>query len=296
MIFPPGTWTPVAADASTRRYYRGEWEGQPALLADFGEDLDGLSRFLHVQRLFRAHGIPVPRIEAEGLAPSLLVQEWVHGRALAKARWEEGTAVRLIEMACAISSIGDWGEGPELLALDEARLRFELGFFRLHFLEGFLNVDPEPELERGLRALAEEVAAFPLALAHRDFHSDNVIAGKEGRLVLVDFQDALMAPRCYDAASLAVDPYRRRDRELDERFCSLWVARSGAQTSEFRLTALQRALKALGTFGYQVTRRKRVRYVQFVRPQARRALELLEEAPAGLAALEPHLKSAMQVE
>lgn len=296
MTLPPGTWTPVQADASTRRYYRGEWEGRPALLADFGEDLDGLARFVHVQRLFEAHGLPVPRIDAARPGPALLVQEWVAGRSLSKAGWREETPARLLDLAEAIGAILEWGEGPELLSLDGARLRFELAFFRVHFLEGFLNAPADTAAAKGLAGLAEEVAAFPQALAHRDFHSDNVIAASDGRLVIVDFQDALLAPRCYDAASLAVDPYRREDRQLDAHFEEGWRERSGASAEEFVRTALQRALKALGTFGYQVTRRKRARYVRYIPPQAQRALTLLHRAGfADLDALEPHLKTALQV-
>jgi aminoglycoside/choline kinase family phosphotransferase len=112
-------------------------------------------------------------------------------------------------------------------------------------------------------------------------------------LVVIDFQDALLAPRAYDMASLAVDPYRSQDPRVAEHFRRAWLARTGAQPEEFDRTALQRALKALGTFGYQVTRRKRARYMRFVAPEARRAKELLAAAPSSLDCLHALLSDAL---
>lgn len=295
MNLPPGQWTPLAVDASARRYWRGTLDGAPVLLAHFGEDEDGLRRFLFVRELFARHGVDVPAIVAAPPGQPYVLQELVRGRPLSKSRWPRDLTGRLLGTVARIGTITDWGEGPELLELDEARLRFELAFFRLHFLEGLLNAAVPPGLDRALDALAAEAASFPRALAHRDFHSENLLCTEGGRVVVVDFQDALVAPRCYDAASLAVDPYRRRDDRIAAAIESEWAARCGAEPAEFRRTALQRALKALGTFGYQVIRRKRARYVQFVRPQAETALSLLGAAPVPLEPLEPLLRTALSV-
>ncbi len=292
MSLPPGEWVPLAADASTRRYWRGSSEGRPVLLADFGGDEDGLRRFVHVRSLLAGHGLAVPGILGEPAGGAFLLQEFVEGWPLSKVRWSASLTSTLLDQAKRIASITDWGEGPELLELDEARLRFELSFFRLHCIEGFLNLSAPPELASALDALAEQVGAFTAALAHRDLHSENGIRERgAGRLVLVDFQDALMAPRAYDAASLAVDCYRDQAPAIREAFMAGWVERAGGTAEEFRATALQRALKALGTFGYQVTRRKRARYVKFLKPQARHALALLDAAPRPLECLEPALQS-----
>jgi aminoglycoside/choline kinase family phosphotransferase len=292
MNLPPGDWTALAADASTRRYWRGTHDGRPALLADFGADLDGLDRFVHVQELLSRGGVCVPVIYARPEGGAFLIQEFVEGWPLSKRAWSPGLQTDLLSMANRIAAITEWGEGPELLELDEARLRFELAFFRLHFLEGFLNAQPPKGLKEALDVLAEEVGAYPTRLAHRDFHTENLL-GCEGRgIVVVDFQDALTAPRCYDAASLAVDPYREQSRAITAGILSGWLELSGASAEEFNKTALQRALKALGTFGFQVTRRKRARYMRFIRPQALATLDLLAAAGPDLDCLVPHLRAA----
>jgi aminoglycoside/choline kinase family phosphotransferase len=292
MNLPPGEWTALAADASTRRYWRGTCEGRPALLADFGADTDGLDRFVHVQALLSRNGLAVPAVYARPEGGAFLIQEFVEGWPLSKRAWSLDLRAELLSMASRIAAIAEWGEGPELLELDEARLRFELAFFRLHFLEGFLNVQSPSGLHEALDLLAAEVAAYPQRLAHRDFHTENFLGCKDRGIVVVDFQDALTAPRCYDAASLAVDPYREQSSGIAEGILSGWLELCGASAEEFRKTALQRALKALGTFGFQVTRRKRVRYVRFIRPQALSVLDLLPVAGASLECLVPHLRAA----
>ncbi len=286
---------PVATDASARRYYQGTYKGKKALMADFRADLDGRTRFVHVGALLARHGLYVPEVLECPAGESYLIQEWVEGWPLAKVKWSRRLEPLLLDIAARIGDIESWGDGPVVLELDEARMAFELSFFRLHFMEGFLNAPAPPELQPALSGLVEQVATFPLKLAHRDFHSENVLATREKRLVLVDFQDALMAPRCYDAASLAVDAYRIQDRRIAERFMAGWIERTGAPPGEFRMTSLQRALKALGTFGYQVTRQKKVRYLRFIPPTAEHALSLLDSAPVSLDCLRPVLRQAAQI-
>jgi N-acetylmuramate 1-kinase len=290
MTYPPGHWVPAAADASTRRYFRGVFNGREAFLADFGEDSDGLQRFLHVQRLFSREGIGVPEVLEACPKEAWLVLSWVDGAVLSKARWRRDFEGQLLEIARRVAAIAEWDEGPALLELDGPRMSFELAFFRVHCLEGFLNLPSPPGLADALGALAEQAAGFARTLAHRDFHSENILVGKHGALVLTDFQDALMAPRCYDAASLAVDAYRDQSPVIRQGFQEQWIALAGVPPGEFEATALQRALKALGTFGYQVTRRKRARYLKFLAPQAAHALAFLDAAPVSLECLRPALE------
>jgi aminoglycoside/choline kinase family phosphotransferase len=286
----PGEWTPIAADASSRRYFKGAFEGREAILAEFGEDQDGLDRFVQVQRLFAAHDIPVPEILLVDPAGRWILQEFVPGWPLSKGRWTGSLQHRLLEIAAQIGALTQWPEGLDLLSLDEARLRFELAFFRLHFLEAYLNTAVPDPVVRGLDALAGEVASYPQSLAHRDYHSENLLARSDGTPVVIDFQDALLAPRHYDAASLAVDPYRSQNPRISAGFRDIALRTPGVSPLEFDRTALQRGLKALGTFGYQVTRRKRAKFMRTIVPQARRVLDLLDRAPLPLDELRPLLE------
>lgn len=291
--YPPGSWIPASPDASTRRYFRGIWEGKPALLADFGEDQDSRTRFLFTTALLRDHGVRVPAVyEAPGGA-SWLIQEFVDGRPSSSVRLDGELLRRILALARTIGRIPPWSEGPPILALDAARLRFELSFFREHFLEGYLNSTAGDEVREGLRDLAFAAAAAPSALCHRDFHSENLLLAATGDLALIDHQDALLGPSCYDAASLAVEAYRRAEAGRYRAIREHWLELDPASAPFFESVALQRALKALGTFGFQVTRRKRARYIGIMAPSATHALRLLAAGPRGLQHLQPFLEAVL---
>ena len=116
-------------------------------------------------------------------------------------------------------------------------------------------------------------------LCHRDYHSRNLML-HDGSLYIIDFQDARMGPDTYDLASLLRDSYVEiSERNLDDLiayFCALKGCAApetalpdlDQSSLEFRrrfdLMALQRNLKALGTFGYQTTTRRNPVYIQYM--------------------------------
>ena len=78
-----------------------------------------------------------------------------------------------------------------------------------HFLGAYRGVALERRA-RGARgewaAIAEELAAEPRVLCHRDYHSRNLML-HDGSLYIIDFQDARMGPDTYDLVSLLRDSY-----------------------------------------------------------------------------------------
>jgi hypothetical protein len=111
---------------------------------------------------------------------------------------------------------------------------------------------------------------------------------RDGSLYIIDFQDARMGPDTYDLVSLLRDSYVDiDDRELDELvayFLALKTRTPGdTDAQEFRrrfdLMALQRNLKALGTFGYQTTTRRNPVYIQYMPRTLRYARTNLERYP-----------------
>ena len=182
--------------------------------------------------------------------------------------------------------------------LDAALFRRELRFFARHFLAGYAGLQLSGpalgELESVSGALAEEAAGGPAALAHRDFHSRNLIAGDRPVtsapprvLWVIDHQDTRMGPRSYDLMSLVRDPYVAaggasgpvfREPDLVARFRdAVGVhASPAALLAEFDAVALQRNLKALGTYGFQVSCRGNAVYRRYVAPTLRLVRENLE--------------------
>jgi Predicted phosphotransferase related to Ser/Thr protein kinases len=159
---------------------------------------------------------------------------------------------------------------PYRLAFDVEKLTWELDFFVQHFLEGYrremLSPAERDALSDEWRAIAAELAAEPRVLCHRDYHSRNLMV-HAGGLFVIDFQDARMGTDTYDLASLLRDSYVDiSEAELDE-FIGHFLSLSGrSDAAEFRrrfdLMAVQRNLKALGTFGNQAAARGNPAYVQ----------------------------------
>ena len=176
---------------------------------------------------------------------------------------------------------------PFRLAFDSEKLSWELQFFLEHYLDGYRRLELAPALRETLtgefRTLAEEMAREPRVLCHRDFHSRNLML-HAGRLYLIDFQDARMGPDTYDLASLLRDAYAELDgaaidRCLDHYQRSMNVTDGAALRRRFRRTTVQRSLKALGTFGYQITVRRNLRYADAVHRALRYARGALELDP-----------------
>jgi aminoglycoside/choline kinase family phosphotransferase len=87
---------------------------------------------------------------------------------------------------------------------------------------------------------------------------------------MIDFQDARMGPDTYDLVSLLRDSYvDLSDLALNE-LIACFLTLKGDRTDEaafrarFDLMALQRNLKALGTFGYMTVARGNTVYIQYI--------------------------------
>jgi aminoglycoside/choline kinase family phosphotransferase len=177
---------------------------------------------------------------------------------------------------------------PYGIAFDGAKLMWELQFFAKHFLEAYrgaaLSAAGREALTAEFSRIAEELAAEPRVLCHRDYHSRNLML-HDGVLYLIDFQDARMGPDTYDLVSLLRDSYvDLSDQRVDELIAFFLALRGITDPAWFRrrfdLMALQRNLKALGTFGYQAAARGNTVYIQYIPRTLSYARANLERYPS----------------
>jgi aminoglycoside/choline kinase family phosphotransferase len=162
---------------------------------------------------------------------------------------------------------------PYGIAFDVSRLMWELDFFVKHFLEAYRGAAiPTAErdaLRQELAVIAAALAAEPRVLCHRDYHSRNLML-HEHILYMIDFQDARLGPDTYDLVSLLRDSYIDLPDGTVDELIAYFLARAGRTDQEpafrdrFDLMALQRNLKALGTFGFQTTARGNTVYIQYI--------------------------------
>ena len=300
----------LTPDASVREYYRIPWNNAvSAIVALYPEPFAAATQpFLDVTNLFQAAGLPVPEIYDVDEKRGLIIQEDFGDRQLFDyyRSATEDDCERLLESA--INLIARIQGATQLaferksiaskLAFDFDKLNWELGFFVEHFFSSLrkerLNKKLAGKLQQELNTLAQELADKPRVLCHRDFHSSNLLVDAAGELRVIDYQDARQGPASYDLVSLLLDrvtrpPSLARIRAgrllfLEERV-AIGLPRIDNEefTTEFRLMTIQRVLKAIGTFSFQIGVRGRggtyARYIQPMLCVALQAAELLGRFP-----------------
>lgn len=241
----------IRSEASQRRFFRISCGKQTCVAMVYPEKSpDEVSRFLNLRDIYEKNGLRVPGL-IEALDDQVLILEDVGDLLLQKAWRERVCSERQCLLAqCREILIKLAAVSPQLTAarLDPTRLLWEMDFFLQHFVPHYPGPEQTSEtLRAGLIRLVENIEPES-TFAHRDFHSRNLLLNR-GEIVMVDFQDSLLAPRYYDLVSLAYDSYLDLGRAREILLSGVnWTANERRQ---LRLTALQRNIKALGTFAYQ---------------------------------------------
>jgi N-acetylmuramate 1-kinase len=297
---------PLTGDASDRRYFRLLVpDGQSQVLAVHPGEIDFEAMpFVKVARLLSQFPVPVPAILAHSDALGIIALEDLGDVTLQahlgaaspaehKALYRQSVAlVEALQRRGAEMESSDYP--PYGIAFDVEKLTWELEFFAKHFLEGYrgamLTASARDGLRKEFTAIVEELAAEPRVLCHRDYHSRNLML-HGGNLYIIDFQDARMGPDTYDLVSLLRDSYvDLTEHEVDDLIAFFLALRRGPAAparaeddEEFRrrfdLMAVQRNLKALGTFGFQTISRGNPVYIQYIPRTLNYVRENLERYP-----------------
>ena len=301
--YPGARLVPMVGDASTRRFWRLVLpEGGTRVVMDYGSPWTATPDDLPVSRLLRRAGLPVADVLDARAGSGCLVLEDLGDLTLESAlaalpEGERGDAARerlyeaAVDLAVAIARKGspalresERAQGP---ALDAARFRFEMDFFLEHFVSGLRGLAVGERLREHLHDLADAAARSSRpVLCHRDYHSRNLMVRDDGSLAMVDVQDARWGPDTYDLASLLRDAYVELDEgvvgRMIERFRVALPADEEAEAlrARFDLVAVERMIKALGTFGYQAVVRQNPRYLEGVPRTLERLRRTLPLAPS----------------
>ena len=254
---------PLLAEASNRRFHRvrlaqaasAAARPEPASLVVMHSPpaLERNDAFLAVQALLSSHGLPVPPIFASDVARGFFLLGDFGDRHLQDVYPGPGRG-RAIALAIDALVRMQAIEDADLPPYEESRLREELGIFAEWLLGALLGEALPAHAQTAFDALVQNALGQPQCLIHRDYHCRNLMLTSEGRLGIVDFQDALIGPASYDLASLLWDCYHRFDgaelRRWQERYRSRcrFAFDPKAFSRMLDLTGLQRQLKAVGIF------------------------------------------------
>ena len=296
--------TPLAGDASNRRYFRIELAGGPphtlvlmqlAAPEAFKQSEEAVSGaappvtelpFVNILSHLAKADVPVPALYYYDQPAGLLYLEDVGDVNLAQA-CQDATSPdtpelyrHAVDLLVRLHLKATFPADPACLAFGRA---FDVPLLMWEF-DHFIEYGIEkragkalPEKDRHairseMRKIAEAMATQPRVFTHRDYHSRNLMV-QDGRLRVLDFQDALMGPATYDLASLLRDSYLSLEQDLIDELVIRYLegrAKASAPLDRvtflrlFDLTSIQRNLKAAGRFVYIALEKRNDRYLQYI--------------------------------
>jgi hypothetical protein len=293
----------LTPDASTREYFRVNWNGHSAIACVYAEQfLAAEHNYFDVTHLFLANNLPVAQIYEFDENLGIIILEDFGDLILRDFLQQIDDASRDDLLHQAISLIARIQSTTDLafernsiasrLRFDEEKLSWELNFFKTHYFETLRQAKLSPAEDSALiaefDALSTELSNRASVLCHRDFHAANLMLDREMRLRIIDHQDARIGTSSYDLVSLLLDRVTEPPDPvwLDEKKQFFLTARENfglekidltAFDYEFQLQTIQRCLKAIGTFSYQSVNRGKTHYVQFMNPMFRIVRQAAEQ-------------------
>jgi aminoglycoside/choline kinase family phosphotransferase len=264
---------PLAGDASFRRYFRVRRGDDSAVLMDAPPEHEDSRPFLAVAGHLDAIGFRAPRVLAQDLEGGLILLE-DFGDARMKEAIEADPAVETPIYAQAIDLLADLhghAAGP-LPPYDMAVYQREAGLLPEWYMPA-VGLDADAE---GYTAAWDEALA---PIAHdrsvsvlRDYHAENIMLLDDGKLGLLDFQDALAGHPAYDLVSLLQDARRDVPPAIEAAMIARYATRRPFDAAAYALLGAQRNAKILGIFTRLWKRDGKPRYLAF-QPRVWRYLE-----------------------
>ncbi|CAN5683845.1 phosphotransferase [soil metagenome] len=308
----PDTLRLASADASFRRYFRVDTTapGMSRIVMDAPPDKEDSAPFVKIAKLMQVAGVHAPQVldwdEAGGfmLLDDLGRQTLID--ALDPARPE--AARPYFEQAIDMLIRWQLSSKPGVLPpYDGALLERELTLFPEWYIGRHRGVAIEGRLKerlaRSFKAIVDSNLSVASVYVHRDFMPRNLMLDADGRLGVLDFQDAVYGPITYDIACLLRDAFLSWDEDfvLDitirywerARKAGLPVGDDfGAFYRAVEWMGLQRHLKVAGIFARITLRDGKPRYL----PDTPRFIAYIRATASRYSELTPLLRVIDEVE
>ncbi|MCC6277288.1 MAG: phosphotransferase [Oligoflexia bacterium] len=285
----------LAGDASARRYYRVNQNNESYVLMSWDPFPDEASYpFLNVLHHFAAHDVHVPKVIAVRKSEGFVLLEDLGDLTLERKFWEsqnpehsyeyyEKTIDELIKMHYACTADKTPDKQAFKIEFNTERLLWEMNYAREHLLEKFLHLSFDNTeskiIEKNFTHICDRLHREPKFIAHRDYHSRNVMI-KAGKVRIIDFQDARLGAVQYDLVSLFRDSYVDLQENLAKKLTDYYLLKRKEHIKTpvnrdqfdliFELQSVQRCLKACGSFASFYNTRQDTRYLKYIRGTLKR--------------------------
>lgn len=281
--------SPVAQDASFRRYFRLRMNGNSLILMDAPPQFEDSAPFVDIASRLRRGGLNAPEIFHFDLEQGFGLLEDL-GDTLYRDVLSPATAGALFpDLFRVLARMAQQVNGEGLPEYDALRLQTELDLFVDWYLRRHRQrelSDGEMHLWQNLSAeLKNSAADQPQVFVHRDFHSSNLLCRHGGGPGIIDFQDAVRGPLSYDFVSLLWDRHIAWPRPQLEKWMESYRellaldVEPGLWRRWCDLMGLQRNLKIIGIFSRLNYRDKKTGYLPMIPRFYRFVLDVLPLYP-----------------
>ncbi|PIS11182.1 MAG: hypothetical protein COT73_05390 [Bdellovibrio sp. CG10_big_fil_rev_8_21_14_0_10_47_8] len=293
----------LAGDASNRLYYRVIQDQQSWVLMRWEPFDPPTYPFLSVLHHFAKHQVHVPEVVGLDAKKGLVLLEDLGDLTLERKFWENQSPENSISfyrkaldeiLKIHFAATADRSNPCTAFQIqfDVEKFLWEMRYGQDNLLTGIckfsLDDKQNSELTNVFTSICERLHAEPKYIAHRDYHSRNLMI-KLDEMRVIDFQDARMGPVQYDLVSLLRDSYVDMPDDMAESLMSYYLERAKPHLGKdlsmenfmriYELQTVQRCFKACGSFSSFYNLRNDTRYLKYISHTLKRVLKGLGEFP-----------------
>ncbi len=264
----------VAGDASFRRYFRLQADGESRILMDAPPPGEDIRPFIDIAKRLRSAGLHAPEIvHADRQNGYLLLEDL--GDDLYRGVLDEGNTDDIFPgLFDVLKNMALTVDARHLPRFDRKMLRTEMDLFPNWYLDRHRKSMPRGQFDAIWDGFCEHInnSALdqPQCFVHRDFHSCNLLKTGSDSIGIIDFQDAVKGPISYDFISLIWDRYIDWPREqieqwMEEFRLNLKLDIEPEQWLRYcDLMGLQRNIKIVGIFARLYYRDGKNGYIEMI--------------------------------
>lgn len=303
----------LAGDASNRRYFRVVLDQSSWVLMKWEPYDPNNYPFLSVLNHFKKNGIHVPDVIQQAPSQGMILLEDLGDLTLERRFWESQSQESSLEFyKLAIDEIvkihgratddnkatnDKAASGDQLctafkIQFDTEKLLWEMNYGNDNLINGILGYAAKDKVAKGLQRIfcdiCEKLHQEPKRIAHRDYHSRNLMI-KLNEMQVIDFQDARLGPIQYDLVSLLKDSYVDLNPEMSETLLAYYLDQAKDFLPKnfsrhhfdyiYELQSIQRCFKACGSFASFFHQREDRRYLKYLNATLKRVLKSLSLFP-----------------
>jgi N-acetylmuramate 1-kinase len=287
----------ITADASFRRYYRLTCAKQCFIVMDSDPQKVNNTPYIALNRLFTEQGFLLPDIIASDEQQGFFILSDLGSTHLADML-DDANRVQHYEQLISLNAL--WAKTPQAAAMLPYNNEFiatELSIFSQWLVHDFIgielsstaNTEQQAMWENSCELLIDTMQAQPTVTMHRDYHSRNIMRCEQ-QWAIIDYQDAVRGPLCYDLVSLLRDCYfKLPESELNHllQYGYKEFNRQGLMVNVgfddfkywFDLTGVQRHLKAAGIFCRLYLRDGKAGYLANILPTLEYIIDVAKNYP-----------------